>query len=590
MHSLCKRGRIIEGRAGVIAAIIAVVTFRSSIIFVNGWSCCASLFFQSETQKIEKTKPVQERPATATRGGGWMPVKASKGPSADVKDTLLPNGWSVPIRAGISDLTVSGAGVCLVSSAEARKAILELKSEKALAILAPANINNVGEELHVMVEGAGGRWQVRRRFLFQLGAIPVTYMEDKPKREFKPDSVKVVLSISKSCTDADTWSHACKNATELTKQWLRQRAKVEFLDVRPPTRQAGVEDVLQIVVFVPASGFTILLRASGKDGVITRPFFESDADKNMYRCVPLDTGISVQAALRQADFLGDQAFGVIATSRGFGIRVKAESFEEVLKTMRPDDFQSFVGKKLEISGLPLAMGKESLQCFLGNWQVHPLYSFRQGFRRTWLVRAAGEPLEKTIAHEYGMAVINESIPRQNAVPIERLQVPRAERIPALSRRVQPGDAHAPRSWAAVVADPGGGRVQPKPNRREGGMGAAAATQVAVPAAAPNAEAAPKTAASKATVPPIPGSQDLMQMMAAAIEAALQPMRNQLEATIIPMQRTIESLQAEFVALREFQAGDGDETMEQLALRDAKRGSETDRMQTRATRLRIVSQA
>ena len=142
----------------------------------------------------------------------------------------------------------------------------------------------------------------------------------------------------------------------------------------------------------------------------------------------------------------------------------------------------------------------------------------------------------------------------------------------------------------MVADPGGGRVQPKPNRREGGMGAAAATQVAVPAAAPNAEAAPKTAASKATVPPIPGSQDLMQMMAAAIEAALQPMRNQLEATIIPMQRTIESLQAEFVALREFQAGDGDETMEQLALRDAKRGSETDRMQTRATRLRIVTQA
>ena len=80
------------------------------------------------------------------------------------------------------------------------------------------------------------------------------------------------------------------------------------------------------------------------------------------------------------------------------------------------------------------------------------------------------------------------------------------------------------------------------------------------------------------------------MMAAAIEAALQPMRNQLEAAIIPMQRTIESLQAEFVALTEFQAGDGDETMEQLALRDVKRGSETDRMQTRATRLRIVTRA
>ena len=101
-----------------------------------------------------------------------------------------------------------------------------------------------------------------------------------------------------------------------------------------------------------------------------------------------------------------------------------------------------------------------------------------------------------------MAVINESIPRQNAA--------RAERIPALSRRVQPGDVHAPISWAAVVADPGGGRVQRKPNRREGGMGAAVATRAAVPAAAPNAEAAPKTAASKATEPLNSGSQDLMQ--------------------------------------------------------------------------------
>ena len=83
------------------------------------------------------------------------------------------------------------------------------------------------------------------------------------------------------------------------------------------------------------------------------------------------------------------------------------------------------------------------------------------------------------------------------------------------------------------------------------MGAAAAAQVAVPAAAPKAEAAPKPVASNAMVPHISGSSDLMQMMAAAIEAALQPRRNQLETTIMPLQRTIASLQAEFVALRDF---------------------------------------
>ena len=39
-------------------------------------------------------------------------------------------------------------------------------------------------------------------------------------------------------------------------------------------------------------------------------------------------------------------------------------------------------------------------------------------------------------------------------------------------------------------------------------------------------------------------------MTAAIEAALRPLREQLEATIIPMQRTIESLQAEFISIRD----------------------------------------
>ena len=43
--------------------------------------------------------------------------------------------------------------------------------------------------------------------------------------------------------------------------------------------------------------------------------------------------------------------------------------------------------------------------------------------------------------------------------------------------------------------------------------------------------------------------DLANIMAAAMEAALKPMKEQLEATIMPMQRTIESLHAEFVALR-----------------------------------------
>ena len=57
--------------------------------------------------------------------------------------------------------------------------------------------------------------------------------------------------------------------------------------------------------------------------------------------------------------------------------------------------RSILVKTLESSGLPVAMGKESLQAFLGDWKVHPLQTFRQGFRRTWIVRATEHPTETT---------------------------------------------------------------------------------------------------------------------------------------------------------------------------------------------------
>ena len=46
------------------------------------------------------------------------------------------------------------------------------------------------------------------------------------------------------------------------------------------------------------------------------------------------------------------------------------------------------------------------------------------------------------------------------------------------------------------------------------------------------------------------NSDLVNLMAAAIEAALRPLREKLDATITPMQRAMESLQAEFISIRE----------------------------------------
>ena len=539
---------------------------------------------QSEKQPKHRSSatPAQETSAPATREAGWSPVKVSKMPSAELKDKLVANGWSVPIKQSPSDMRSSEPGICLVSTSDGRKLVKELKGDHPLAILVPTNITNTGEEVHVLVEDPTGRWQTRRRFMIQLGIGCVSYMEGKPKKSFRADSVKVVLSLAKRHTNAETWGHAVKNAQELTKQWLKLRAQVEFLDVRPPTRIAGANDGLQVVVFVPASAWIQILRASGLDGIFVRQFMETDQDRSVYRAVPMPVEATLGTSLGQAKFLADKAFGVVPYGSGFGIRVKSCDFEEILALLQPDKRHQFSGKTCEISGLPLAMGKESLQEFFGDWKLHPLHTFRQGFRRTWIVRATEQPTETTVYHEFGLAVIKEAAPRRSNASTERFHAPRAERsAPFIRER----ESNYPKAWAGIAkgstpSNDGG----PTRFGKDGTISASVASTI--PTAVPGARA-PVTASQMHVDTPVPAHipveartdlnpagihpsvnpTDLAKIMAAAIEAALQPMKERLEATIMPMQRTLESLQAEFIALR---AEEKDEAMTSRAAADAKR--------------------
>ena len=514
-----------------------------------------------------KPKPTQARVPAISESVEWKSVKHVSSNATQKKDKLLQEGWSVPVAETVRDLCVTAAGVCLSSISEARKAMNELKGTQPLGILAPANIDGQGQELHVLVEDPSGRCQVRRRFLFQLGSGEVTFMADKEKKAFKPDSVKIVISFAKVHTTGETLEFAQKNPQLAVKKWLELRAKVRFLDVRQPTRVAGATEQMQAVAFLPASSWISALRASGTDGVFVRPFFENDQDKLVYRSVPLPRENSLDAAIRQAAFIGEGAFGVVPFGQGYGVRVKSENFEEVLRQVQPENADSFLGKRWEISGLPLAMGPESLQDFLGNWQVKPLYTFRQGFRRTWIVRAISNPTENVIVHEFGIAVIKDVVQKQCSLQTERYQAPR---LKPSSQFVRSSGTETPKSWAGIVA--GDSATSPKGSQhRSAGDGSVCAAAVsrapvpvtaAVPTPAPQARVSPQPQHCAPTFP-----ADLSTIMSAAIEAALKPMKDRLEATILPMQRTLEGLQAEFVA---FRAEEKNDMMTSGTAADAKR--------------------
>ena len=165
--------------------------------------------------------------------------------------------------------------------------------------------------------------------MLQLGSTSVLYMEGTPRKSVVADSAEVVLTYAKRRTDAEAWESVPKNAQEVTKNWLKLLANVEFLDVRPPTRIAGVNDGLQMNVFAPVSAITKLLRSNGLDGIFVRQFIESDkivqpigrpdAGRRSTECLHWSSAISLRESLRRGSF-----------RNRFGIRVKACDFKEII--------------------------------------------------------------------------------------------------------------------------------------------------------------------------------------------------------------------------------------------------------------------
>ena len=74
---------------------------------------------------------------------------------------LDSEGWSVPVRAKVSDLRMGAPGICLASTAETMQIRKEMKADFPNAVLAPTNIDGEGCEISVFTTDKFGRSQTR---------------------------------------------------------------------------------------------------------------------------------------------------------------------------------------------------------------------------------------------------------------------------------------------------------------------------------------------------------------------------------------------------------------------------------------------
>ncbi len=419
----------------------------------------------------------------------------------------------------------------------------------------------------MVVKDRNGRLQSRQRFLIQLGSTPVTFASAAPRRAVTQDTATVVLSVSGESASPALWKAALQNPKSTAKEWLRLRAKVEAVDTRPPTRDESGR--LQVIATIPKGGRRQALAAAGIDGVWVRPFYVDGESRNEHRVIPLPEESSLASARRQAEWLGERSRGLVPTRRGYAIRVDAPDYDDALRAVRPTDFAQFTGKKWEVSGLPLSMGRDSVVEFLEGWEVTPVYTYFWRFRRTWVVRAEDPPPYTVLQHDYGIAVIKEEMPRQprasgNAPPHETWRpsrgTPRTEPLvkswveavqgparpaarPTRAPQAATDAERRPKRPAPEAVDGDGDRAMP--DAAAGGAAAAAA----IAAAGGNEDAAFHTSAAvqsmRAGPPP-----DLTALISAAVAAAMAPLTTQ-----------VSKLQVEFTAIRNAAVEEEEEEVE-----------------------------
>ena len=64
-------------------------------------------------------------------------------------ESLASEGWSVPIRANVTELRTGTPGVCLVTAAETKQILKEMKADMPTAVLSLVDIDEEDEEILV---------------------------------------------------------------------------------------------------------------------------------------------------------------------------------------------------------------------------------------------------------------------------------------------------------------------------------------------------------------------------------------------------------------------------------------------------------
>ena len=413
-------------------------------------------------EKLQQAQPIQQGAALKQKDTpvkaelGWQvaarkqknQAKSKAEVAAEASEVVSPS--NAEAVENTEKLTRDKPCFCLASKAEAVKALAELSSPLPMAVLAPTKIGDKGTEVSVLVK-RGANVTSWTRFVIQLGKENVVFDHSRVARggNVTGENVRVVVYGRQHKSPDGVWKSLQTTPKAVVDAWLKKTVGMQEVGRLHNPRLVAETGELSVVAEVPPSEVTQGEIASGKDGLFFRRFLETEEDRTKQRVVPLDTKHDRLASLRVAQSLPSVALGVVPTRKGWGIRVAADKYEQVLAEVNPEAQATLAGTDYLVTGLPLSWGQNNVKAFLGSWEARPVgQPTRVGFRNTWTVRATQEPPNKVLQNPdpLGLNVlatisVKEFKPRQM----------KTRTVLKQQRCQKKSDAKLPKSWAAVAA-------------------------------------------------------------------------------------------------------------------------------------------
>ena len=314
----------------------------------------------------ETAKTTQERAGSDTAWKVHVPRKSKVAKAkcddnavekkpAGIRDSLLPEGWSVPVVESCAGMNVSSAGVCLATMEDARALRKEMShASVTLVVVTSGELTAESVAVEVQVRDKDGLLQVRRRFLTQIGAGLV-------KAEFQPQVKGVGPKNRTNVVALCLWERWCTkeqrkkaSASPLVvfKHWLRDTVQVGVVDVFLASNVEARDGSLSIRVFVRASTDVVemLANRSGAEGCFAKVLVAEGQDL----CIIVwlwGEELSLAAASRQAERI-KCSVGVVSTGSGAccGFRCRGVRFARCRCAAR------FVGRSVRVCGGTCLLG------------------------------------------------------------------------------------------------------------------------------------------------------------------------------------------------------------------------------------------